>query len=76
MECNIARQVITARDIQLFFGKGQRMSYKMIADMRKHYNKQKHQPVTIDEFCNYFKVKREDLYNAIILGNKPQLKTK
>ena len=72
MECNIARQVITARDIQLFFGKGQRMSYKMIADMRKHYKKQKHQPVTIDEFCIYYNVKREDLYNAIILGTKPK----
>ena len=76
MESNIARQVITARDIQLFFGKGQRMSYKIIADMRKHYVKQKYQPVTIDEFCEYFKVKREDLLNAIRLGNKPLLKTK
>jgi hypothetical protein len=72
MECNIARQVITARDIQLFFGKGQRMSYKMIADMRKHYKKKRHQPVTIDEFCNYYNVKRVDLYNAIILGTKPK----
>lgn len=72
MECNIARQVITARDIQLFFGKGQRMSYKMIADMRKYFEKEKHQPVTINEFCIYFKVKSEDVYKAIMLGNKPQ----
>jgi hypothetical protein len=76
MECNLARQVITARDIQLFFGKKERMSYKIIAEMRRHYEKEKHQPITIDEFCNYFKVKREDIYKAIILGNKPQPVTK
>lgn len=76
MECNIARQVITARDIQLFFGKKERMSYKMIADMRRHYEKEKHQPITIDEFCNYFKVKQDDIYKAIMLGNKPQPVTK
>lgn len=76
MEWQMARQVITARDIQLFFGKGQRMSYKMMADMRRFFEKEKHQPVTIEEFCNYFKVKREDVYQAILLGNKPQIKTK
>lgn len=76
MECNLARQVITARDIQLFFGKKERMSYKMIADMRRYYEKEKHQPITIDEFCNYFKVKQDDIYKAIILGNKPQPITK
>ncbi|WP_333696562.1 hypothetical protein [Flavobacterium sp.] len=76
MERTIARQVITARDIQLFFGKGQRMSYKMIAEMRKHFDKEKHQPVTIEEFCTYFKVKREEVYQAILMGNKPQIQSK
>ena len=74
MEINIPRQVIRAQDIQIFFGKGERMSYKMIAEMKKHFNKERHQPITIDEFCSYYKVKKEDLLTAIHLGSKNKTK--
>ncbi|WP_291114667.1 hypothetical protein [Flavobacterium sp. UBA6135] len=70
MEINIPRQVIRAHDIQLFFGKGERMSYKMMAEMRKFFKKEQHQPITIEEFCSYYKVKKEDILTAIYLGNK------
>jgi hypothetical protein len=62
-----ARQVVRASDIQLFFGKGERMSYKMMQELRKYYGKEKHQPVTIKEFCDYYKVTRED-YEAACLN--------
>lgn len=61
----LIRQVIQARDIQNFFGKGQRMAYKMIAEMKRHFNKKSHQPITIRNFCEYYGIERADIENSI-----------
>lgn len=71
----LARQVICAQDIQNFFGKGKRMAYKMIAEMKKHFNKKPHQPITIQNFCEYYGVEREDVENSILTA-KQALKPK
>ena len=60
------RQVIKAKDIQIFFGKGQSMSIKMMRTIKKELNKSKHQPITIDDFCAYFKIKHEEICPIIV----------
>lgn len=73
------RQVVKARDIMYFFGKRERQSFKMMAEMRKHFKKQKHQPITVTNFCDYWGINASefyssmqatDLYGKICLENK------
>lgn len=67
MENNVKifRQVIKARDIQHFFGKQERQSFKMMAEMRTYFQKEKHQPITVTEFCTYYKVNPKELFVAM-----------
>ena len=39
------RQVITAKDIQIYFGKKESMSFKMMSQIKKELGKKKHQPM-------------------------------
>lgn len=61
----VSRQVIKARDIQNFFGKQERQSFKMMAEMKLHYNKEKHQPITVNEFCTYYKVEPKEVHSSM-----------
>lgn len=70
MKSLIVRQVIYAQDIQNFFGKGQRMAYKMIAEMKEYFNKKKHQPITIQDFCEYYGVQREEIETSILIAKQ------
>ncbi|GAA4074072.1 hypothetical protein GCM10022389_19520 [Flavobacterium cheonanense] len=55
------RQVINVNDIMVFFNKKERQSYKMIAEMKKSYNKEAHQPITIKEFADYYNIPQETI---------------
>lgn len=76
------RQVIKARDIQNFFGKKERQSFKMMAEIRKELSKKPFQPITIDDFCKYYNVKSEELRTAMLAtdewenGNANKRRTK
>lgn len=59
------RQVITAKDIQIYFGKKPSMSFKMMSQMKKELGKKKHQPITITEFCEYYNVEKEGIVDII-----------
>ncbi|WP_297869743.1 hypothetical protein [uncultured Flavobacterium sp.] len=59
------RQVITAKDIQIYFGKKESMSFKMMSQIKKDLGKQKHQPVSIQDFCEYYKVDKEGIVQII-----------
>lgn len=59
------RQIIKAIDIQVFFGKGESMSFKMLRNIKKELAKKRHQPITIDEFCKYFDISKEELLPII-----------
>jgi hypothetical protein len=61
----VFRQVVKARDIQYFFGKQERQSFKMMAEMRMHFNKEKHQPITVTEFCAYYKINPIELSDSM-----------
>lgn len=59
------RQVVKARDIMYFFGKQERQSFKMMAEMKKHFKKKKHQPITVTNFCEYYDIAPSDFNSAI-----------
>jgi mRNA deadenylase 3'-5' endonuclease subunit Ccr4 len=61
------RQVIKPTDIQEYFGKKSRMSFKMMSILRKHFGKTNQQPITVDEFCEYYKVNKESVIQVMIL---------
>lgn len=66
------RQVILAKDIQVYFGKKESMSFKMMREMKKHFEKSKYQPITIQNFCEYYKVDEQSVINIIKKIDKTQ----
>lgn len=64
------RQVVKARDIQLFFGKKERQSFRMMEQMRAHFNKKPFQPITIDDFCEFYNVNSEGLIQAMTASDE------
>jgi hypothetical protein len=67
------RQVINVNDIMVFFNKKERQSYKMIAEMKKSYNKEAHQPITIKEFADYYNIPQETI--TAVMQDNDLLKT-
>lgn len=55
------RIAIYTKDIQNITGRSERTSRKMLAAMRKKYNKQKGEFITVEEFCSYSGFKAEQL---------------
>jgi hypothetical protein len=53
------RIVIYAKDVINITGRKERAAWKMLAQIRKKYKKEKGQFVTIDEFCEYTGIKEE-----------------
>jgi len=53
------RIVIYAKDVINITGRKERAAWKMLAQIRKKYNKEKGQFVTIYEFCEYTGIKEE-----------------
>lgn len=47
------RICIYPKDIQIITGKSERYGRSVIKLIKEHFNKEKHQLVTIDEFCEY-----------------------
>ena len=59
------RQVLHVNDIMVFFNKNERQSYKMIAGIKKHYEKQAFQPVTIKDFVEYYDISQESILEVM-----------
>ena len=47
------RVCIYPKDIQVVTGKSERWGRNLIKKIKEAYNKQNHQLVTVDEFCQY-----------------------
>jgi len=60
------RQVVMARDIMYFFGKQERQSFKMMAEMRKRFKKENHQPITVTNFCEYYAINPSEIHEAML----------
>jgi hypothetical protein len=64
------RQVIRAKDIQGFFGKGKSMSHKIMNQIREYYKVPKlpngrNGLITISMFCEYYNIPEKDLIKSI-----------
>jgi hypothetical protein len=53
--------IIYPKDISLITGKSYRASWQLLQKIRTHYQKEKHQVVTIQEFCEYMGLKPEEI---------------
>ena len=49
----LKRLIIFISDIQRITGKSERSCRNLMEKAKKHHQKQKHQPLTIPEFCDY-----------------------
>jgi len=47
------RICIYPKDVQVVTGKSERYGRTIINKIKEHHHKEKHQLVTIDEFCDY-----------------------
>jgi hypothetical protein len=53
------RICIYPQDVQLITGKSERYGRKIIKTIKDKLHKQKHQLVTVDEFCDYMGLGKE-----------------
>ena len=59
------RICIYPSDVQLITGKSERYGRRIIKNIKDDLNKQKHQLVTIDEFCEYMGLNNEKVQSLI-----------
>ncbi len=59
------RVCVYTNDIQLITGKSERQSRNILNNIKQFYKKEKHQLVTIEEFCNYMGLDITTVYNLI-----------
>lgn len=55
------RFIIYPKDVQLITGRSERYGQNIIAAIKKKLGKQKHQLVTLGEFCEFLGINPEDL---------------
>ncbi|MGB4840071.1 MAG: hypothetical protein WBP08_13810 [Saprospiraceae bacterium] len=58
---SFSKVIIYPKDIALITGKSYRSSWQLLKVIRTHYNKEKHQVVTVHEFCEYMGIGEETL---------------
>lgn len=61
----VKRICIYPKDVQRITGKSERYGRSLLAQIRIHYNKQEHQFVSIDEFCQYTGLNAEQVHPFI-----------
>lgn len=64
---NIPKRVcIYPKDIQSITGKSYRQSTRMLQQIRNDLKKDKEQLITIDEFCSYMAINKEEILFHIV----------
>jgi len=56
-----SRVVIYPKDVSAITGKNYRSSWLLLTKIKKHLNKDVHQVVTVQEFCEYMGIGEETL---------------
>ena len=59
------RIAIYPKDIMIITGKSERSAREILKKIKTHYGKDKHQIVTVDEFCNFMGIKHSEFENKI-----------
>ena len=60
------RIVIYPKDVQNITGKKERTARKLISDIRQSLGKAKNEFVTIDDFCSYTGLKKEQVLDFLV----------
>lgn len=53
------RLCIYPKDIQIITGRSDRYGRNLLKKIKEHFNKQQHQVVTIEEFCQYLGLQQD-----------------
>ncbi|MBN8565644.1 MAG: hypothetical protein J0M25_02755 [Flavobacteriales bacterium] len=61
MKSEAKRVCIYPKDVQRITGKSYRSSRLLLLEVKKHFNKLEHQLISIDEFCDFTGLKREEV---------------
>ena len=61
----LQRICIYPKDIQLITGKSDRYARRLIADIKVSLKKEKHQLVTIEEFCAFMGLSKQEVTDKI-----------
>ena len=59
------RLCIYPKDIQIITGRSDRYGRNLIKKMKEHFNKQQHQVVTIEEFCQYLGLQQDVVFRQL-----------
>ena len=59
------RICIYMKDVMNITGRKERAAWKLMAAIRKKYNKQKGQFITISEFCEYTGIKEQNILSHL-----------
>ncbi|KPM46561.1 hypothetical protein AFM12_19250 [Jiulongibacter sediminis] len=59
------RLCIYPKDIQIITGRSERYGRSLIQKMKEHFQKEAHQMITIQEFCQYLGLQEEAVTSQI-----------
>lgn len=65
MKPRLTRICIYPKDVQLITGRSERSSRELILKIKKILQKEHHQPLTVQEFCNYMGIPYESIRELI-----------
>jgi len=66
MKIATQRMVIYPKDVQLITGRSERYSRVLLKKVKTNFSKQEHQFVTVDEFCQYTGLKKEQVQSFLL----------
>ncbi len=60
------RIIIYPKDVAMITGRNERYGRKILAKVRAHLGKDNFQPVTIKEYCEFFKIRMDEVYPMLL----------
>lgn len=62
---SFSKVIIYPKDISLITGKSYRASWQLLKKIHSYYNKEKHQVVTVQEFCEYMGIGEDEVLKTL-----------
>ena len=66
MKTDLRRVCIYPKDVQRVTGKSYRYSLLLLKEIKKHFSKEDHQFISINEFCDYSGLKIDEVLPLIM----------
>ncbi|GEM_PF-1328929 len=63
------RKIVKTIDVEVLFGKQKRQANNLLRLVRAHYKKQRHQPVTIREFANFYGLSEDEVAETVLFND-------